>query len=81
MLEINDSAVQQIELAEKLFAQGVLPYYLHLPDPIAGTHHFFVDINRGINIHREMHSRLSGYLVPRLVKEIAGEAGKQLISG
>ena len=72
---------RQINLAANLFQQGVLPYYLHLPDPISGTHHFYIDEPTAMDLHAKIHARLPGYLVPRLVKEIAGEAGKRLISG
>ena len=78
---INDSVACQTDLAETLFQQGVLSYYLHLPDPISGTHHFYVDKEAAIDLHNEMHARLPGYLVPKLVKEVAGESGKTLIFG
>lgn len=77
---VNDDAETQIELSEGLFAQGVLPYYLHLPDPIAGTQHFFVEQAAGIVIHEAMQRSLPGYLTPKLVKEVAGEAHKLLIT-
>lgn len=78
---INDSVACQTDLAEALFEQGVLPYYLHLPDPISGTHHFYIDNAAAVDLHNEIHARLPGYLVPRLVKEVAGEPGKSLIFG
>ena len=78
---INDSVERQTDLALTLFDQGVLPYYLHLPDPISGTHHFYLDEATAMDLHAKIHARLPGYLVPRLVKEIAGEPGKRLISG
>ena len=77
---VNDTLAAQVDLHSTLFAQGVLPYYLHLPDPIAGTQHFFVDEPAGQALHREMQSKLPGYLVPRLVKEIAGEPNKIIVS-
>ncbi|NKC00246.1 MAG: EF-P beta-lysylation protein EpmB [Pseudomonadales bacterium] len=77
---VNDTIEAQVDLQSATFAQGVLPYYLHLPDPIAGTHHFFVDEQAGQALHREMQAKLPGYLVPRLVKEIAGEPNKLIVS-
>ncbi len=77
---VNDDAHAQIELCEALFDQGVLPYYLHLPDPIAGTQHFFVGQSEGLAIHQEMQRSLPGYLTPKLVKEVAGEAHKLLVT-
>jgi KamA family protein len=55
---------------------GVLPYYLHQLDRVAGTAHFEVDDARARSLHAELHRRLPGYLLPRLVREVAGEPGK-----
>ncbi len=77
---VNDHATIQAELSEQLFASGVLPYYLHLPDEIQGTAHFFVDEVTGRSIYTEMQAQLPGYLLPRLVKEVAGHTSKRLIA-
>ena len=76
---VNDDAAIQVELAESLHEQGVLPYYLHLPDRVRGTHHFFVNDADGLSIYREMRRRLPGYLLPRLVREEPGESAKTLV--
>lgn len=76
---VNDSASEQINLAEKLFEQGVLPYYLHMPDEVIGTAHFDVNWQNAQSIYQTMQSKLPGYLVPRLVKEEAGKAHKTLL--
>ncbi|NNL57810.1 MAG: EF-P beta-lysylation protein EpmB, partial [Pseudomonadales bacterium] len=39
---VNDEASTQIALSEKLFAYGVMPYYLHMLDKVSGTQHFSV---------------------------------------
>ena len=77
---INDEAQILIDLSEKLFDQAVLPYYLHLPDKVANTGHFFVDIKEGQKIHKEMQANLPGYLLPNLIKEIPGQPSKTIIS-
>ncbi len=77
---VNDSAAAQVELANGLFKQGVLPYYLHLPDKVTGTQHFYVDATEAFNIYEEMQAALSGYLLPRLVREVPGESSKRLIA-
>lgn len=77
--DINDTADAQCDLAQTLFAQGVLPYYLHLLDRVRGTHTFEVAEAAVQPLQREMHARLPGYLLPRLVREIGGEPGKSLI--
>ena len=73
---VNDSAQTQVELSEALHRAGVLPYYLHLLDPVQGAQHFDVDETVGIEIVRDMTAQLPGYLVPKLVREIPGETAK-----
>ena len=77
---VNDSLEAQIDLCESLFQQHVQPYYLHLPDRVAGTHHFFVDDARAVKIHKGMQASLPGYLVPKLAREIPGETAKTLLA-
>lgn len=78
---INDNASVLKQLSETLFAAGILPYYLHLLDPVAGAAHFDVPRAEAIAIWQELHASLSGYLVPRLVREIPESPGKSLIIG
>lgn len=73
---VNDDAHVLAELSERLFECGVLPYYLHLLDPVAGAAHFDVDEPRARQLYRELLARLPGYLVPRLVREVPGQASK-----
>ncbi len=73
---INDSADALCALSEGLFACGVLPYYLHQLDRVHGTAHFEVDDDAACALVETMRARLPGYLVPRLVREVAGEAAK-----
>ena len=73
---VNDSAPALVELSERLFAAGVLPYYLHLLDKVAGAAHFDVPQQRAIELMAAIAKRLPGYLVPKLVRELPGEASK-----
>jgi EF-P beta-lysylation protein EpmB len=73
---INDDADAQAALSERLFVCGVLPYYLHQLDRIHGAAHFAVEDAAARRLIDELRVRLPGYLVPRLVREIAGEAHK-----
>jgi EF-P beta-lysylation protein EpmB len=73
---VNDDVDTQAALAEELFDAGVLPYYLHLLDPVAGAAHFRVPEARALALHADLRARLPGYLVPRLVREVPGEASK-----
>jgi EF-P beta-lysylation protein EpmB len=74
---VNDSVDALAALSERAFAAGVLPYYLHQLDRVAGTAHFEVPDARARELHAALAARLSGYLVPRLVREIPGDTGKR----
>ncbi|WP_372964360.1 EF-P beta-lysylation protein EpmB [Marinobacter sp.] len=73
---VNDSSVTLSELSEVLFDAGVLPYYLHAFDPVAGAHHFNVSDAKAAEIVREMLEYLPGFLVPKLVREVPGQPSK-----
>jgi L-lysine 2,3-aminomutase len=74
---INDDADTLAELSERLFAAGVLPYYLHQLDRVQGAAHFEVDDKRALALMEALRARLPGYLVPRLVREVGGDASKR----
>lgn len=73
---VNDGEDVLGSLSERLFEAGVLPYYLHQLDRVAGTAHFEVPDTRAHALHAALMRRLPGYLVPRLVREIAGQPNK-----
>ena len=73
---VNDSPRVLADLYERLFPYGVLPYYLHQLDRVAGAVHFEVDPAEGRRIVQELRALLPGYLVPRYVREIPGESAK-----
>ncbi|MFZ6697192.1 EF-P beta-lysylation protein EpmB [Stenotrophomonas acidaminiphila] len=74
---VNDDIDVLAALSERSFAAGVLPYYLHQLDRVQGVAHFEVDDARALELHAALRARLSGYLVPKLVREIAGDTGKR----
>lgn len=74
---VNDDADVLIRLSERLFACGVLPYYLHQLDRVQGTAHFEVPDARARELVDTLRATLPGYLVPRLVREIPGGSAKQ----
>ncbi|OGV40437.1 MAG: EF-P beta-lysylation protein EpmB [Legionellales bacterium RIFCSPHIGHO2_12_FULL_42_9] len=76
---INDNASVLAQLSECLFDCQVLPYYLHVLDKVSGTSHFDVAEVEVQAIYRALQGVLPGYLLPRLVREIAGEASKTLV--
>jgi EF-P beta-lysylation protein EpmB len=73
---INDDVDTLKTLSERLFEGGVLPYYLHQLDRVQGAAHFEVDDARALDLIGRLTARLPGYLVPKLVREVAGEASK-----
>ena len=74
---VNDSVDALADLCERGFDAGVLPYYLHQLDRVAGTAHFEVGDDRARALHAALVARLPGYLVPKLVREIPGDASKR----
>jgi len=77
---VNDNTSVLQELSERLSDVNVMPYYLHLLDPVAGASHFDVSEQDGIELISQLRTMLPGYLVPRLVREQQGEASKTIIS-
>ncbi|MGJ8525013.1 L-lysine 2,3-aminomutase [Halomonadaceae bacterium LMG 33818] len=73
---VNDQVETLKMLSETLFAIRVLPYYLHVLDPVAGAAHFDVPDEEAKSLVAALRKEISGFLVPRLVREIPGEASK-----
>lgn len=74
---VNDDADTLTALSERMFAAGVLPYYLHQLDRVQGAAHFDVDDARAQSLVDTMRGRLPGYLVPKLVREVGGDPSKR----
>ncbi|MDA0910176.1 MAG: EF-P beta-lysylation protein EpmB [Proteobacteria bacterium] len=77
---VNDNAHILKALSEALFAAGVMPYYLHVLDKVKGAAHFDVDESTAKEIHTKLKSLTSGYLVPKLTREVAHEMAKTWIN-
>ena len=77
---VNDSVAALRHLSERLFDAGVLPYYLHLLDRVQGAAHFEVPEHEARQLLAELSAQLPGYLLPRLVREQAGAAAKQVLA-
>lgn len=76
---VNDSVATQRQLSERLIDLGVVPYYLHQLDRVAGAAHFEVPTDEGQRIIEELRRQLPGYMVPRYVQEIPGEPSKSIL--
>ncbi len=77
---VNDTPDSLQALSERLFSCGVLPYYLHVLDRVQGAAHFEVEERQARRLVGELMNRLPGYLVPKLVREEAGESAKSPLS-
>ena len=73
---INDNAQALANLSNALFDAGILPYYLHVLDKVQGAAHFFVSDDEARALVRQLLAMVSGYMVPKLAREIGGEPSK-----
>jgi EF-P beta-lysylation protein EpmB len=76
---VNDSSAVLCQLSEALFEAGILPYYLHVLDKVTGSAHFDTDETLAKSLHAELTAYLPGYLVPKLVREVADQASKMAL--
>ena len=77
---VNDNIDALTDLSRRLVDLRVTPYYLHQLDRVSGAAHFEVPIDRGIDLIRELRTRLPGYAVPRYVQESAGDSAKRILA-
>ncbi|MBS0877159.1 MULTISPECIES: EF-P beta-lysylation protein EpmB [unclassified Tatumella] len=73
---VNDDAGTLAALSNALFDSGILPYYLHVLDKVQGAAHFYVSDDQARQIMRQLLTQVSGYMVPKLAREIGGEPSK-----
>ncbi|MCV6587417.1 MAG: EF-P beta-lysylation protein EpmB [Marinobacterium sp.] len=79
--DINDDVATLKALSEKLFdLAGVLPYYLFVLDPVAGSAHFDISDTEAQTLVSALQQELPGYLLPRLAREIPGKPSKTLLT-
>jgi EF-P beta-lysylation protein EpmB len=77
---VNDSVAALSALSQTLFDAGVVPYYLHLLDRVRGAAHFEVPEVTAQQLLGSLAATLSGYLVPRLVRETPGAPAKLTVA-
>ncbi len=73
---VNDDAETMRSLVHRLLQMRVRPYYLYACDPVRGTAHFRVPVQKGIEIIRQLRGFTSGYAVPQFVIDAPGGGGK-----
>jgi len=76
---VNDAVATLVALSKRLWACGVLPYYLHVLDKVEGAAHFGVSEGVTKKLFAALPAHLPGYLVPRLVQEVPGAKSKMLV--
>lgn len=77
---VNDDPTTLKHLSETLVDNGIVPYYLHQLDRVTGTAHFEVPLEQGRSLVQTLAHTLSGYAVPRYVKEEPGQPCKTTLS-
>lgn len=73
---VNDNLETLTALSEKLYEAHVLPYYLHLLDPVVGAEVFEVEYELARKLVGGLAASVPGYLVPRLVQEVPEHPSK-----
>ncbi|WP_283131532.1 EF-P beta-lysylation protein EpmB [Enterovibrio norvegicus] len=73
---VNDSVDSLKNLSNTLFDSGILPYYLHVLDRVKGAAHFLVSDDEARSLMAGLIKEVSGYLVPKLTREVGGKASK-----
>ncbi|MCV2525968.1 MAG: KamA family radical SAM protein [Candidatus Lightella neohaematopini] len=64
---INNNANVLAHLSIKLIQAGIVPYYIHLLDKINSNIHFLVTKTQANKIMKDLSSKVSGYLLPKLM--------------
>ena len=73
---VNNNLSVLLELAETLSNHGIIFYYLHQLDQVAGATHFQVKKATGLQLIKKLRQKTSGYAVPCYVKEIPHKHSK-----
>ena len=76
---INDNVENLAALSYRLFESSITPYYLHRLDKVQGSQHFALTDTESCRLYRDLKKLLPGYLLPRLVDEIAGHLSKTAV--
>jgi lysine 2,3-aminomutase len=74
--DVNDDAKVLYDLFYKLLVNRVRPYYLFQCDPINGSSHFRVPVEKGLELMDELRKTASGYAIPTYAIDIPNRFGK-----
>lgn len=61
---VNDTEHDLRELFSVLIKNKVKPYYLFHPDRVKGTGHFYIPLEKGIQLYNSLYNRISGLAMP-----------------
>jgi len=70
---INNSYDILKQLFEKLYWNGVTPYYIYRCDYVQGLEHFVCDMQQEIEIMTELRKNLSGIAYPTYIVDVEGK--------
>ena len=73
---INDDAHTLADLSKELVRIGVFPYYLHHTDEVVGAEDFYVTMDEGDRIVRQLETLVSGVSLPKYVIDRPDGSGK-----
>ncbi|MCA9306838.1 MAG: KamA family radical SAM protein, partial [Phycisphaerales bacterium] len=73
---VNDDAETMKRLMHGLLKIRVRPYYIYQCDPIPGSRHFRVPVEKGLEIIEALRGHTTGYAVPTFVIDGPGGGGK-----
>ena len=76
---VNDDIATLKDLSLRLHSVKILPYYLHMLDKVKGAENYLVDDAKAHDLHNKLKQELSGYLVPRLVRDNEGKSKDWLL--
>ncbi len=76
---VNNDELVLKELFLQLVGHGILPYYLFQLDRVSGSHRFEVAEAEGLALIKSLQESLSGYAIPKYVKEVPGAKSKTFI--
>jgi len=78
---VNDSEAALADLFRAMLRMRIKPYYLHQLDAAPGTARFFVPVERGREIMRNLRGTVSGTGLPTYVYDRPGGLGKVPLIG
>ena len=76
---VNDNHDDLSLLFKTLIQNRVKPYYLFHPDRVMGTGHFYISLEKGKELYRNLFNRISGLAMPIYLFNVPGGHGHCLV--